>query len=269
MLSVFFFLLMFSNESHSQSSVPRPGLYSGNLHLSQSGRKIPFQMSLNFSEDEAPAEAEEILIAKRGLRASFVLDSEAGPYNFSNVSYFIEDGRMDMIYLRSLDGPSSTPRFRLIGNMKGGVFHGRVQTASQGDIGSVTLSLAGGPGTSLTVSPKYGGLYRGTMKIEGDPTTDKIHVLLSPGIGSDQNPPSYDFDFSPRKSGSFQILDGATNLAFTRVNVDYLRGTIEMVHVGGNGELSLRGNLSETVIKGAMASSRRSGTFEVRKDQSP
>ncbi|MBX9767349.1 MAG: hypothetical protein K2X47_08775, partial [Bdellovibrionales bacterium] len=230
------------------------------------GRTIPLQMSLAFTEDEAGAEVEEILFTKRQMRASFVLDSEAGPYNFASVTYFIEDGRMDMIYLRAIDGSSAIPRFRLTGTMKNGTFQGRALTASQGDIGTFSMARVGGSDMSLSVVPKYGGVFRGTMKMSGTNIEDNITVLLSPGGGVDTNPTSYDFDFSPRKTGSIDV-SGSVSLAFTRVNIDYIRGTLEMTSVGGSGELTLRGNLSNTIIKGSAASSRASGTFEVRKAQ--
>lgn len=264
MLSLFFFLLVSIHESHSQSAVPRPGLYSGNLKLNQGGRLIPLQLQLGMSEDETTAELEEILFTKRQFTASFVLDSEAGPYNFASVSYFVEDGRMDMIYLRSLDGNSALPRFRLTGTMKNGIFQGRALTASQGSIGTFSLSRVGGPEMSLSVVPKYGGVYQGSMKIAGAQIDDSITVLLSPGGGVDTNPSSYDFEFSPRKTGSINV-SGSVSLALTRVSIDYIRGTLEMTSVGGSGELTLRGNLSNSVIKGSAASSRASGTFEVRK----
>ena len=271
MLSYFFYLIFLSQNAHAQtpvSSVPSPGLYSGFLQVTQGTRRVPFQMMLTYSEDEVGAEVEEILIAKRSMRASFVLDQEAGPYNFSSVSYFIEDGRMDLIYTRSSDGLASPSRFRLAGSMKNGVFSGRVLTAGQGDIGSFSLSRSGGADVPLLVTPKYSGLFRGTLKMNGSTVIDNVRVLLSPGVGTDPNPSSYDFEFSPRKSGSIDF-EGSLSLAFTRVNIDYLKGTIEMNVVGNNGEFSLRGNLSDTVIRGAVSSSRDTGTFEVRRSAQP
>jgi hypothetical protein len=264
MLSLFLLLLMTANQSHSQSAVPSAGLYTGNLQLNQGGRKIPFQLALSFSEDEIPAEAEEILLAKRALRASLVLDTEAGPYNFSKVSYFIEDGRMDLQYFRSTDDPNGTPRFRMTGKMNNHVFQGRVLTAGLGEIGTFSVARSASSG-NLSVGTKYMGNYRGVIKASTG--NFNINVRLSAGVGTDPTPASYDFDFGPRKAGALEIENLTSSpIVLTRVNIDYLKGTIEMAVVGGSGELTLRGTLSENVIRGKAFSPTLSGDFELRRE---
>ncbi len=240
------------------------GIYKGEMTLTDDGRQrsIPLALSLVLTDETEPGFDEFI------IDGVILVDEEGGPYALSKVSVDIEDLSIDMRYYRAQRSPGddSPANFRLAGFFNAdGSIEGQVFSAIGGLIGSFTVNPS--DEDVLSVNKKYAGRWQGVAELTNGEERVPFRVVLNDSLQSHNNPPNYEFEFTPGKIGS--IKWNRSQIAISEVTIDYLRRNVVLYHRGNSGsiELSIQFTMdfSTGKIHGAVNSSLngRTATFSL------
>jgi len=266
------------------------GLYQGTINLlptagQPKGRIVPITVSLKQSQiDVAPSNSSSLFLSEKKMGGSFVLDGEAGPYEFASTEYDPESGKLILQYART--GPSgtlsSTPSliFECL-RLKDGSCSGNLTSGINGLIGTFTIQQTTTAATNLSVTPKYVGSWKGTITFT-DSALAKIQLVdseiaktvefdfgLGAGTGTIPNTDNFEIASSPLKIAS-AYMNGKPLYAFffNAVYMDYLKGESVLTFTnnspGGNNasfsmtvdfedDDSISGNMTSSMF-GTMAS---------------
>lgn len=242
------------------------GTYEGTMALWEPARTVPLKMTLSMVESPDPVNGQMLVIV-----GAFTIDDEGGPYNFSKVTFDINDGSLDMRYTRpNHERVLNTPvHLRFIGRLddsNGTTVSGRVLSGFQGPIGEFSVRHVGAQTTLSSVS-KYEGVWAGRANFSTG--SGRCRITLAPSISQVSNPEHLELDFTNSKIGSFNYE--GVEFPFTRVFIDYLRGTVIMVSGGnspGEGSLTLESSIDANgVLSGQFISTYRgqNGSYTARR----
>lgn len=237
----------------SASAQELAGIYVGSMHLVDGKeRDIPLSLSLVITDEtiSTPAGLEYV------IDGAMVVDDEGGPYTFTRVSYDIENNRLDMKYQRPRNDPSTTApaSLRLVGGLDGeGGISGQVNSGVYGPIGTFKVKRNQSL-TSLPYQRKYVGTWSGNQRNIRFNSSGEAEISLQPSARNTQNPPGYEFDFTPGHIGGYSS-NGIWMTSFNQVVIDYLRRKITMVDDGNLINIELTIDFEKNSLTGQQTSS--------------
>jgi hypothetical protein len=202
------------------------GIYQGTIKTDFGAKlTIPLQVALTVTGETTITQTGPQTFEERNvIDGAFIIDDEGGPYAFSLVSYNLDLSQIDMRYNR-LDATLGqvAASFRLVGNVdKNGNIKGRVLSGMRGPIGVFELTLT--KEKIMHPARKYSGTWAG--KGQTFPNADPVDLEIGLGDATRvrNNPPTYEFTFTPAKLGYVSWNDQAAY--FNAISIDYLRRAV-------------------------------------------
>jgi len=206
------------------------GVYYGSMHLvdDDNPRDIPLGISLTESDETIPGPTGGV---QPVIDGSFAIDEEGGPYLFTKISWNSGVNKIDLRYSRPrLDPSTSAPAaFRLNGGWQlDGSLQGRVISGFHSVIG--TFKVVKSNDSMLRTRNKYVGNWKNKCadSVPKDECPD-IEFVLAPSMEAHINPPNFEFEFTPGKTGSLRYMKA--QFPASRVAIDYLRRKLSFVNV--------------------------------------
>jgi len=244
---------MFSYDSAFAESALLSGVYVGSMHLVDGKeRNIPLSVALTLTDETISTPSGLAYV----IDGSFVVDDEGGPYTFTRVSYDIDNNRIDMKYSRPRMDPStvSPASLRLVGQLNGdGSISGKVSSGIYGPIGDFKVARDDAL-RSVPHKIKYIGKWTGKQRNVKWNKVGYAEINLEVSARNTQNPPGYEFEFTPGRIGGYSS-DGFWMTTFNSVVIDYLRRKIVMTDIENFLAMELDIDLEQGIISGKQTSS--------------
>jgi len=197
------------------------GIYDGEITLKGKTAPIPLQIALTRTGETSVIQTgPQVFIERSVIDGAFLIDDEGGPYGFDAVSYNLDKSEIDLRYNRSdLNLGEVAAAFRLVGNVdEKGAISGRVLSGIRGVIGTFRATRT--DRETLQVTRKYQGIWAGEAQRTGGGTA-AIEFGLGTSLRARNNPPTYEFDYTPGKLGYVAWNNQKSH--FNHIAIDYLR----------------------------------------------
>jgi len=217
------------------------GVYTGSMELRDGRlRTIPLVLSISVTERQVAGPVESVFDLQREITGAMILDQEGGVYTADITEFLIDQSRIDIQILRN-----NQISFRLKGRLDGnGQISGEVLSKSFGEIGTFGLQRSNRPEDFKVNYRLTTGRWEGIHKSVFDGKETPIKLFLEPKMsGVQTNPPDWEFEYTPGRTGSFEFGSSALiPIPFDSVVIDFLRRRM-IVHHSNNEGLSVSAEL--------------------------